>query len=71
MINSKLKALTSVKPGATPCSSPESSPRTSDSDIEVLFQLYLCYSTLLFVCICHLFVNSVEFRRVAHDRFYR
>ncbi|GFQ79212.1 pleckstrin homology-like domain family B member 1 [Trichonephila clavata] len=35
MINSKLKALTSSKPGRTPCSSPESSPRTSDSDMEV------------------------------------
>ncbi|XP_054719205.1 LOW QUALITY PROTEIN: pleckstrin homology-like domain family B member 1 [Uloborus diversus] len=34
-IHSKLKALTSVKPGGTPCSSPDSSPRTSDSDIEI------------------------------------
>ncbi|XP_035212109.1 pleckstrin homology-like domain family B member 1 isoform X2 [Stegodyphus dumicola] len=33
-IHDKLKALTSVKPGGTPCSSPESSPRTSDSDVE-------------------------------------
>lgn len=51
MINSKLKALTSVKPGATPCSSPESSPRTSDSDIEVRFQVYLCYTIFVYnVC---------------------
>ncbi|GIY82986.1 kinesin-like protein unc-104, partial [Caerostris extrusa] len=35
MINSKLKTLINVKPSATPCSSPESSPRTSESDMDV------------------------------------
>lgn len=67
MINSKLKALTSVKPGATPCSSPESSPRTSDSDIEVLFHLYLCYA-IMCVYICHLFISSIELRGVAQEQ---
>nr|XP_042902410.1 pleckstrin homology-like domain family B member 1 isoform X1 [Parasteatoda tepidariorum]XP_042902411.1 pleckstrin homology-like domain family B member 1 isoform X1 [Parasteatoda tepidariorum]XP_042902412.1 pleckstrin homology-like domain family B member 1 isoform X1 [Parasteatoda tepidariorum] len=34
LINSKLKALADMKPSATPFSSPGSSPRTSDSEIE-------------------------------------